>query len=132
MEFCILGFFLLIGGIIWLVQRQSEQDLARQTQQALKDGNMGEFSRLTSIRLEREKKMRQAQQANAANQRYMDAIMVLDAAEHGVFVPNPEQVFDQLDDDPDNDYQDDSENDDDDYNSPGEDDNYPEDYYDEQ
>jgi alkanesulfonate monooxygenase SsuD/methylene tetrahydromethanopterin reductase-like flavin-dependent oxidoreductase (luciferase family) len=121
MEFCILGFMALIGGIVWLVQRQSDQDLERQTQQALKNRDMQEFSRLSSIRLAREQKKRRVQRENAANQRYLDAIMVLDAAEHGVFVPDPEQVFDHLDDDQENNYE----------NEPGDDyeeDNYPEDY----
>ena len=125
MEFCILGFMALIGGIVWLIQRQSDQDLERQTQQALKNGNMQEFSRLSGIRLAREQKKRQAQRENAANQRYLDAIMVLDAAEHGVFVPDPEQVFDHLDDDPEDDREDSYE----DY--PVEEDDYPEDYNDE-
>ena len=122
MEFCILGFMALIGGIVWLIQRQSDQDLERQTQQALKNGNMQEFSRLSGIRLAREQKKRQAQRENAANQRYLDAIMVLDAAEHGVFVPDPEQVFDHLDGDPEDDREDSYE----DY--PAEEYDYPEDY----
>jgi hypothetical protein len=125
MEFCILGFVALIGGIVLLVQRQSDQDLERQTQQALKNGNMQEFSRLSGIRLAREQKKRQARRENAANQRYLGAIAALDAAEHGVFVPNPEEVFDHLEDDPEDDREDNYE----DY--PDEEDDYPEDYDDE-
>jgi type II secretory pathway pseudopilin PulG len=130
MEFCIIGIIALIGGIVWLVQRRSDQDLERQIQQALKEGNIRDLRRLNSIRLEREQKKRQAQKENAANQCYMDAFMALDAAEHGVFVPNPEQVFDHLEDDPGDDYEDDPRGN---YeNTPDEEDNYPEDYYDEQ
>ena len=34
---------------------------------------------------------------NAANSQYIDALFVLDAAQHGVFVPGAERVFRELD-----------------------------------
>jgi hypothetical protein len=121
MEFCIFGFIALIWGIVWLVQHQSDQELECQIQQASKEGNSRELRRLNSIRLEREQKKHQAQRENRANQRYMDAMIALDAAEHGVFVPNPEEVFDHLEEDPGDDYE----------NYPDEEDDYNERYHDE-
>jgi hypothetical protein len=37
------------------------------------------------------------QKENQANQKYIDAIFVLDAAQHGVIVPGTERVFEELD-----------------------------------
>ena len=141
MEACFMGFILLICGIAWLVQHLSDQDLESQIRRASLDGNTSDLQRLYRIRREKEQKKRQAQQrAAAVDQGYMDAIMVLDAAEHGVFVPNPEQYFDHLGEDPADDYEDDRwdndesrNNDDDNSRDQYEDDRgdqyeYPEDY----
>jgi hypothetical protein len=90
----------MICSIAWLVQYLSDQNLERQINQARQAGNAEELQRLNRLRYEREQNKRRVQKASEADQRYFDAIMVLDAAEHGVFVPNPEQYFNRLGQDP--------------------------------
>jgi hypothetical protein len=131
-----MGLIFSIAGIVWLVQHLSKWNLERQIKQANQDGNAGELQRLNRLRNEREQNKRRAQRTGVADQRYFDAIMVLDAAEHGVFVPNPADYFDHLgenteneeeyrnnyDEDRGNDYEDNSDDD------QGDQYEYPEDY----
>lgn len=94
-----MGLIFLIIGIAWLAQYLSKLNLEEQIRQAQGSGNTSELQRLNRIRCEKEQISRQFQKENAANQQYFDAIMVLDAAEHGVFVPNPEDYFNHLGED---------------------------------
>ena len=102
MGFCIILFFVMICSIAWLAEYLTDQNLERQIKQARQAGNAEELQRLNRLRYEREQNKRRAQKASEADQRYFDAIMVLDAAKHGVFVPNPADYFDHLGDDTEN------------------------------
>ncbi|HMD89974.1 MAG TPA: hypothetical protein VKF38_12500 [Anaerolineaceae bacterium] len=134
---CIILFFVMICSIAWLAEYLTDQNFERQIKQARQAGNAEELQRLNRLRYEREQNKRRAQKASAADQRYFDAIMLMDAAKHGVFVPNPQQYFDRLGQDPADDQDDgyrredgDFRVDDEDYRGDDADDDFGYDYYD--
>ena len=96
------GFVIFILIIIWTVQYFTDREEQSKIRQAWEKGNYGEYYRLNSERKQRQKECRQAEARNAKENRWMDEILVLDAAEHGVFLPGAEQVFEDPQDNDDN------------------------------
>jgi hypothetical protein len=73
---CFWGIFLLIAGVAWIIESSSSK----------KTGGLNNSRYRAQNRVD-------------PNKKYIDAIFVMDAAEHGVFVPGAERVFDELDQD---------------------------------
>jgi hypothetical protein len=103
---CIVGFFALFIGIaviVGFIQNENDKDIDHRITIALNKLDSGEFSRLSAIKRDRELRRQQSQFIAQENQRYLEAIFVLDAAEQGVFFPDGGEVFYRLDDNYNND-----------------------------
>ena len=94
--FIIFGFILIMGiaqAIDWI----KEKSIEKQINEAIKEGNFCEYTRLVNLRNERDNKLKQAQENYPTDLDYYDAMIVLDAAENGIFFPNGHEVFEKLD-----------------------------------
>ena len=94
--FIIFGF-LLIMGIAQAIDWIKEKSFEKQINEAIKDGNFNEYTRMVNLRNERENKLKRAQGIYPTDLDYYDAMIVLDAAENGIFSPNAHEVFEKLD-----------------------------------
>jgi hypothetical protein len=94
---CIFFLFLMIFAVAWVVNELSEKNLDHRIEQALANNNFEEFKRLINLRIERQRKKVKSYRRAQADQRYLDAFLVLDAADDGIFVPGDENIFDELD-----------------------------------
>jgi hypothetical protein len=90
---CLLGIILFVAGIIWLMQLVYDDHLNSQIWHAQESKGYSEYAKLISERARRDEKRRQIGARSISGTLWMDRIFVLDAAEHGVFAPGAEFVF---------------------------------------
>jgi hypothetical protein len=91
---CFVAIILFVAVVIWLAQLIADGNLNSKINQARQVGNYAELRRLSTERARREENRIQAEAQTSAGTLWMDRIFVLDAAEHGVFAPGAERVFD--------------------------------------
>jgi hypothetical protein len=84
-------------GIAQAIDWIKEKSFEKQINEAIKEGNFCEYTRLVNLRNERDNKLKQAQENYPTDLDYYDAMIVLDAAENGIFFPNAHEVFEKLD-----------------------------------
>jgi hypothetical protein len=89
----------IIFGIIWIYKQYKEAKMESEIEQAKKNHDYLTEFRLIQQQRAQENERRQAQLQDAPDQKYLDALLVLDAAEHGIFIPGDEEVFHALDED---------------------------------
>ena len=94
---CIFALFILLLGAVWALDQYSKKNLDRRIDRASREGRAEELSCLIQIKIERQRKEMEAASQVEANRRYFDALLVLDAAENGVFLPDGERYFEALD-----------------------------------
>jgi hypothetical protein len=88
-----LGLFLFAAALIWLFQFISDGKVNQDIEKAWKAKDYQAYYRLSAEKSRREVSRRQAEAHEHEGTLWMDRILVLDAAEHGVFAPGAEQVF---------------------------------------
>lgn len=81
-----LIFFL--WGLGWI----ATHDLDQRIEEALRDGDTETYHRLLNEKIEVQRWQQETLRAND-DQRWMQAFMLLDAAEHGIFLSDPDAVF---------------------------------------
>ena len=91
-----LGIIMIIG-VAQLVKRSNDRNLQKQIKAAVKRGDYVEYIRLSNLRNKRENKLQGAQGNYPTDLDYLEAMIVLDAAENGIFFPGGHQVFERLD-----------------------------------
>ena len=98
-------FFVLIFVVImvaWTVDQwkknEKDRNLTERMQAAQREGDWPEFFRLNTDRESLRRQRALEDQRNARqNERAWEALLVLDMAENGIFIPGTEQVFDEMD-----------------------------------
>ena len=91
-----LGILSIIG-VAQLVKRSNDRNLQKQIKAAVKRGDYVECIRLSNLRNRRNDKLQGAKGNYPSDLDYLEAMIVLDAAENGVFFPDGHQVFERLD-----------------------------------
>jgi hypothetical protein len=94
--FIILGFILFMG-IAQVFDWIKGKNLDKQISEALENGNLSEYFRLVNLKNVKDNKLQGAQGNYPTDLDYLEAMIVLDAAENGVFFPEGQQVFERLD-----------------------------------
>lgn len=95
-SFFFIGLIVLIGisqSIDWIREKMLDNKISS----VASKGELSEYRRLLGIRHKRVANISQANNNSQSDLDYIEAMVVLDAAENGVFFPNGHKVFERLD-----------------------------------
>lgn len=95
-SFFFIGLIVLIG-ILQSIDWIREKMLDNKISSAASKGELSEYRRLLGIRHKRVTNISQANNNSQSDLDYIEAMVVLDAAENGVFFPDGHKVFERLD-----------------------------------
>jgi hypothetical protein len=90
------SLFLIVGiaqGIDWI----RKNNLNNRISEALENGKFDEYIRLVNLREKKEITYQNEIGSYPPDTDYIEALFILDAAEHGVFFPHGHEVFERLD-----------------------------------
>jgi len=93
--FLFFGIIVVVG-ISQLIEKKKTNRFQQQIMEAYRNGDYAEILRLTNERDRRAGGANQAGRNSPGNLDYLEAMIVLDAAEHGIFTPNGNIVFDRM------------------------------------
>ncbi|MFL7893120.1 MAG: hypothetical protein ACK2UE_04935 [Anaerolineales bacterium] len=93
--FLFLGIIAVLG-ISQLIEKNKANRFQQQIREAYRNGNDAEILRLTNERDRKTAGIKKARGNTPEDLDYLEAMIVLDAAEHGVFTPDGHQVFERM------------------------------------
>lgn len=93
----LFGLLLILIFVLWEIDRIIQRSIDRRIDRASREGNFDELTKLIQIKIKRQRKQRDAASRTEMDQRYLEALLILDAAENGVFLPDGERYFEALD-----------------------------------
>ena len=92
--------FLLFFGAVWLYQKWGEKELDKKIKRAWQNHDYLNYPILIEEKRKKFQEREVAKRQATQDHKYLDALITLDAAEHGIFLPRDEEVFNTLDEEP--------------------------------